>query len=372
MDSILATVLLGPGYGPAAFILAGLVTVIFNLKYSVLRHPFLLGALIGHLAEFGASYPEIQVNALGRLWLLFLIPVAPVALLTGRQRWKSFLAPWPVWLLTAFLKLYPGSAPLAWSFWPVWLTLASQLGSQFWPTRRVFPGGLFITLAGLAPVFGPLHLLPALALLMAVEINLSLKRFREAKKYTLKKWPHKYVENPDLVAVRLCRRQEMTMTSVYQGPPGCRLAAALDGGPLLCFEGCLGLGDCQRSCPFGALKPLGPGLPPKLDKARCRGCGACLSACPKGLMVLRPREATFVVACRGSAKLKDMDRLCPFGCLKCGRCRKACPVGAIDRLGPLAPPPVSDEICLKSRPDCGLACRSACPRQLPVPSMGKL
>jgi ferredoxin len=305
------------------------------------------------------------------LWLLTLIPAALTSLLTKRQRLQNSLIPLLVWTLAAALLLAASHQPFDWSWGLIWLVLAFHLGREFWPSQNNLKGPLLVTLAGLAPLLAPWAFWPALALLSALEITLSLISLRRAKIMAQKDAPTEPpAPNLDLVAIRLCSRPQVSEMAIYQGPPGCRLAAALDSGPQECPEGCLSLGDCVAGCPHGAIKAAGPGLIPKLDKTRCRGCGACLPICPKGLLVLRPREASFVVTCRGSAKLKDMDSLCPVGCLKCGRCRKACPAGAIDRLGQLAPPQVSDQLCQKALPDCGLSCRSACPRSLPGPAMG--
>ena len=39
----------------------------------------------------------------------------------------------------------------------------------------------------------------------------------------------------------------------YAGIPTCAAAALVFGGPRACKNGCLGLGDCVRACPFDAL-----------------------------------------------------------------------------------------------------------------------
>jgi ferredoxin len=366
----LATVLAGPLLGPAPAALSGLVLALTARGGGLFRHPFLPAALAGLLA--GLVAPGPQPGSCPPVWPA-LLPAALASLALGRQRPAAALLPFPLWILAALLgpSLGLGPADLP-SLLPFWLGLAFCLGRQFWPTGRLAPPAVLVTVAGLAPVLGPGMRIPALALLCLAETALSLRARRAAGRLAAsdgegREWP----EDPLLVAIRLCGREADDPAALYQGPPGCRLAATLDGGPQNCPQGCLSFGDCLAACPHGAMRPAGPGLPPRLDKARCRGCGACVPACPKGLMVLRPRTASFSVACRGAARLRDMDRLCPRGCLGCGRCRKACPSGAIGRLGLLAPPEADPDICRESLPGCGLACRRACPRSLPGPAMGR-
>jgi electron transport complex protein RnfB len=141
----------------------------------------------------------------------------------------------------------------------------------------------------------------------------------------------------------------------------------LDQGPLACPEACLGYGDCHRACPFGAIGQPQEGCLPPINSRLCRGCGECLKACPRSLMVLRDRRAKFMVACRGSAFMKEMDKLCPVGCLGCGRCRKACPAKAVAKRGLQAPPTADEEKCAGHWPGCGQACQTSCPRNLPGP-----
>jgi electron transport complex protein RnfB len=176
--------------------------------------------------------------------------------------------------------------------------------------------------------------------------------------------------DPSMVAVRLCARppKEVQKITNYQTPSICRTLAFLGDGPWACSKACLGLGDCIRACPFGAIsraQGANPDDPPLIDPAKCCGCGACQAACPRSLMVLRPTQAPSVVKCRGTARMKAMDRLCPKGCLGCGKCRKACPAGAVGRPGPAAPPVVDFKLCQAALSYCNLSCRLACPRGLP-------
>jgi len=65
----------------------------------------------------------------------------------------------------------------------------------------------------------------------------------------------------------------------YMGVTSCRAMDAFFGGKRVCSIGCLGLGDCVRSCQFDALE-LGPSGYPVVDNVKCVGCGACEKACP--------------------------------------------------------------------------------------------
>ena len=55
-------------------------------------------------------------------------------------------------------------------------------------------------------------------------------------------------------------------------------------------------------------------MAPKVDKAKCIGCGACVSVCPVGVFELKSGKSVPVNA----------DQ-----CIKCGACVTSCPVKAI-------------------------------------------
>ena len=71
----------------------------------------------------------------------------------------------------------------------------------------------------------------------------------------------------------------------YDGINDCRAAVVLSGGSKDCDIGCLGLGTCMRSCPFGAIT-MGEDNLPHVDKEKCTGCGSCERACPKNIIRL--------------------------------------------------------------------------------------
>jgi len=54
-------------------------------------------------------------------------------------------------------------------------------------------------------------------------------------------------------------------------------------------EKCLGCGECQKICPFGACLPAKNGNKAEVDLKKCYGCGICRSVCPAGAISLVDR-----------------------------------------------------------------------------------
>ncbi|MDR1298198.1 MAG: 4Fe-4S dicluster domain-containing protein [Deltaproteobacteria bacterium] len=395
----LAGVLVGPGAPWPSYAAAGLAASLAALTGGVFRHRLLpaaaAGLVAGRLAAWLGALPPASPGLPPAAFLL-LLPTVPAALTPAGRRLARVMLPWALWLGAAAL-FRPSASHLARGLFPpagglfhllgCWLVLSAHLGRELWPGGSGVPSLLVVILAGLfllaLPASAPWVLCGLTVLELLVYRRASRPDAWNGRRTGAADVPAAPSREPPpapeagsgLVAVRLCARPPgaVALTAEYAGPASCRLAAILDDGPLACPEACLGLGDCVRFCPRQALTPAAsPGAPPGLNAARCRGCGLCLEACPKGLMVLRPRSAAYVVRCRGSARMRDMDALCPEGCLSCGLCRKACPAGAVGRPGRLSPPEVSDEACAEARPGCALACRKACPRGLPGPAMGLL
>ncbi|MBF0451334.1 MAG: FAD-dependent oxidoreductase [Candidatus Magnetomorum sp.] len=76
----------------------------------------------------------------------------------------------------------------------------------------------------------------------------------------------------------------------YMGAISCHAVNALSGGYKTCDIGCLGFGDCVKSCQFDAIDIGSTGVP-VVDYDKCVGCGACERACPKGIVsVSTPSE----------------------------------------------------------------------------------
>ena len=113
----------------------------------------------------------------------------------------------------------------------------------------------------------------------------------------------------------------------YQGVKDCQAAADVHGGPLACRFACLGFGNCERACPFGAIA-VQDGIA-VVNQDVCVGCGVCVATCPRGVIELVPKSAPVVVACRNTDPGKVVRQICQRGCIGCKLCEKKAPEGGI-------------------------------------------
>lgn len=107
----------------------------------------------------------------------------------------------------------------------------------------------------------------------------------------------------------------------YRGEPTCA-AANVTGGVQACAYGCLGMGDCVRSCRFDAIHVI-DGLA-AVDYHKCTGCGACVRACPRDIISLAPfqTDRMITVACSNRDFGKDVKAVCDVGCIGCKACTR--------------------------------------------------
>lgn len=126
------------------------------------------------------------------------------------------------------------------------------------------------------------------------------------------------------IAVVFCgaKDKDKTKKAVYKGIDTCRSANIIFGGGMNCEYGCLGFGDCERVCPFSALKMV-DGLP-KIDPDKCVGGGKCVEACPRGIIELMPCDVDNLViaACRSKDSGSFVRDICSVGCTACKICEK--------------------------------------------------
>lgn len=120
----------------------------------------------------------------------------------------------------------------------------------------------------------------------------------------------------------------------YAGIKDCTAAFALHGGPLMCSYGCVGFGNCAKSCAFGAIA-VEDGLARILED-KCKGCEKCVAACPKKLISMQVRGTEYAVVCRSLDKGAATRKNCATGCIACTKCVKTCTHGAISMNGNVA------------------------------------
>lgn len=144
--------------------------------------------------------------------------------------------------------------------------------------------------------------------------------------------------------------------ALYEGIMDCRAAKLLGNSPKLCRFGCLGLGSCERICPFSAIRMDRETGLPQINLEKCTGCGKCVAECPQGVLALFPYVERILSACMSKDPGKTVRQACSRGCIKCQLCVKVCPEKAItlenERIH------VDEEKCTL----CGL-CIEKCPTQ---------
>lgn len=125
-------------------------------------------------------------------------------------------------------------------------------------------------------------------------------------------------------AVVMCRADIGEVPRMtYNGVQDCVAASMVAGGPDACRYGCLGLGSCARSCPFGAIEIVGrvAVVHPEL----CVGCGKCVEICPRGVIKLVPEDANVHIYCNSPERGAVKRVFCKAGCIGCRKCEKAMP-----------------------------------------------
>ncbi len=138
----------------------------------------------------------------------------------------------------------------------------------------------------------------------------------------------------------------------YRGINTCAAARLFYGGMGKCTRGCIGLADCAKACPDGAIC-IKNGIA-HVDTRKCSGCGICSRTCPNHLIFLMPDVEKMLVSCSNTEKGALTRQKCSRGCIGCNKCAKECPVGAITVENNLAK--IDYDKCIK----CG-HCAEVCP-----------
>ena len=121
-------------------------------------------------------------------------------------------------------------------------------------------------------------------------------------------------------------------TNFYDGSSSCKIMNSLYSGDTDCRYGCLSGGDCEKVCPFDAIKINPRTKLPEVDEEKCTSCGACVKACPKNIIELRnkgPKNRRVYVSCMNKDKGAAAKKACAVACIGCRKYEKVCPFGAI-------------------------------------------
>jgi len=152
--------------------------------------------------------------------------------------------------------------------------------------------------------------------------------------------------------------QDSPLKYEYKGTQDCKFAMQLHGGSRQCSYGCIGLLNCTRVCPVGAIFVGKNGLP-VVDRTKCISCGKCVKECPKKIIRIVPFDNKVHVVCSSKDSGAVTNKTCKVGCIACQLCVKACPTKAMSVEDNLARVDYMKCIC------CG-KCKEVCPKKVIV------
>ncbi|MDD5530335.1 MAG: 4Fe-4S binding protein [bacterium] len=124
-------------------------------------------------------------------------------------------------------------------------------------------------------------------------------------------------------------QQETSQRFEYHGIMRCDAANIVSSGPISCTYGCIGFGDCVKVCNFNAISMEKNGLP-AIDEKKCTGCGLCVKACQRDILILIPKEQKLYMGCNSPESNLIKKSVCKVGCITCGLCVSNCPYKAIE------------------------------------------
>ncbi|MDH3321668.1 MAG: Fe-S cluster domain-containing protein [Flavobacteriaceae bacterium] len=146
-------------------------------------------------------------------------------------------------------------------------------------------------------------------------------------------------------------------TSEYQGPESCVITALIYSGETDCQYGCLGDGDCVNVCKFDAMHMDEKTSLPVINTDKCTSCGACVEACPRAIIEMRPRnkrDLKIFIGCLNEDKGGIAKKACEVACIGCSKCEEICPKDAVIMDNSLAY--IDPELCTLCR-----KCVPVCP-----------
>ncbi len=148
-------------------------------------------------------------------------------------------------------------------------------------------------------------------------------------------------EKDPMIAVLRCNGTLINapLKTTYEGIDSCSFMHSLHSGDNGCPYGCLGGGECVTACTFDAMyMDKETGLP-VIIQDQCVACGACVKACPRNIIELRPKgkkDRRIYISCVNKEKGGIAKKNCEVACIGCGKCVKECKFEAISMENNLA------------------------------------
>lgn len=109
---------------------------------------------------------------------------------------------------------------------------------------------------------------------------------------------------------------------IYEGMTDCVAASMVNSGTKACSYACLGLGTCERACPFDAIHIDPIKQIAVVDEEKCQACKKCVAACPQHVLTMRPAGRKVEVDCHNPEKGIALKEKCDRACIGCEACVK--------------------------------------------------